>query len=391
MGKFDHIPELLGSDNFPSWRRAVELVLAGEGLWNHCSSSTDPLDVAEFASTIPVPVVPATPTAAETASMREWIKEDAQTKAIIGRRLSPIVQNMLGEKLMAHQQWELFSKRLKDADHAARYLGVFKNGRCRFAEMGISMIEEEAIFMFLHRLPDTPQWVVFCSLTMNASYKIIPSSTTTPATSPRLTFEEVTTSFTEEANHQTGKLKLQARPGSEYANAAANFSQRSNEQCNDQRVVNQATGVQIHRHNPKGVPCKNPVCNGLPRSLTHDQDHCLQPGGGMEGKAPWNQCGERRGGKKKDVSAAATEPKAPPTPASTSTPMETASLAISNTHHQDWSCATIQEIESITASMPQTVNMACIASQTLSTILDSGTTSTLIMDRKFFWTYNTNT
>lgn len=189
-------------------------------------------------------------------------------------------------------------------------------------------------------------------------------------------------SFTEEANCEKGKLKLQACPGSEYSNAAGNFSQ----QPADQHAVNPATGVQIHKYNPKGVPCENPTCNSLPRSLTHNRDHCLQPSGRMEGKAPWNQCGERGGNKKRDVAAAAaTEPKPPAYSSTLSSSMETAALT---THHHDWSCTTVKELSP--ESMPKPEDLVCIASQTLSTILDSGTMSTLIMDKKFFWTYNTS-
>jgi len=221
MGKFDHITELTGSDNFPSWRRAVELALAKEGLWNHCSSGTDPSNVAEYASAMPAPATAGQPTPAELVLIKEWIKEDAQTKAIVGRRLSPVVQNMLGEKLMAHQQWDtrlkhfarlnvtsqfelhtqLFSKKLKDAEDASRYLGVFENGRRRFAEMGVTFTDEESIWMLLNGLPDTPQWVIFRSLTM-AHYKQPSTSTSTSPSTATLTFEEVITSFTEEANRQ---------------------------------------------------------------------------------------------------------------------------------------------------------------------------------------------
>jgi hypothetical protein len=111
MGKYDHIVELTGTDIYPSWRRAVELALAGEGLWNHCSSGSNPNDVAEFASVLPTAVTAGQPMSAELTTMKEWVKEDAQAKAIIGRRLSPIVQNMLGEKLTARQQWDALSKR----------------------------------------------------------------------------------------------------------------------------------------------------------------------------------------------------------------------------------------------------------------------------------------
>ncbi|KAG1796043.1 uncharacterized protein HD556DRAFT_1234860 [Suillus plorans] len=110
MGKYDHIIELTGTDIYPSWQRAVELALAGEGLWNHCSDGTDPNDIAEYTSVMPKVTTPGQPTATELASIKEWVKEDAQAKAIISRCLSSIVQNMLGEKLMAHQQWDALLK-----------------------------------------------------------------------------------------------------------------------------------------------------------------------------------------------------------------------------------------------------------------------------------------
>jgi hypothetical protein len=317
MGKFDHISELTGSDTYPSWRRAVKLVLVEKGLWNHCSEGTDPTDVAEFASAMPTAATAGQPTPAELTLMKEWIKEDAQAKVIIWRRLSPVVQNILGEKLTARQQWETLSKhfshldvtsqfdlrtqlldeRLKDADDAPRYLDIFKNGRRRFAEMGLTFTDEEAIWMFLHGLPDTPQWVVFRNLTM-MQYRTpsAPPVTTSPATarSPALTFEEVVSSFTKEASRQRGQQKLQpGGPGSKYANALSIPS--------TERKVNPVTRIRVHRNNPKGVACENPLCSGLPRSLTHDKEHCMQQGGGMEGKSPWGQRGGRGAGKKKDV------------------------------------------------------------------------------------------
>jgi hypothetical protein len=155
MGKFNHIEELHGADSYPSWRRAIRLALAGEGLWNHCSSGTKPNDIAEYASTMPTPAAISAPTPDELKSMREWIKEGAQAKAIIGRKLSAVVQNMLDESLTACEQWEmlrkrfarldvtsqfelrsqLFTERLKDAEDVSRYLGVIENGCRRFAEM----------------------------------------------------------------------------------------------------------------------------------------------------------------------------------------------------------------------------------------------------------------
>ncbi|KIK45147.1 hypothetical protein CY34DRAFT_22655 [Suillus luteus UH-Slu-Lm8-n1] len=148
MGKYDHITELSGAETYPSWRRAIMLVLASEGLWNHCSEGIDPNNYEEFASVMPSPVAPGAPTSTERTSILEWIKEDAQTKAIISQRLSPVIQNMLGEKVTARQQWQtlhkrfarlditsqfelrdqLFSEKLKDTSDASRYLSVFENG-----------------------------------------------------------------------------------------------------------------------------------------------------------------------------------------------------------------------------------------------------------------------
>ncbi|KIK35816.1 hypothetical protein CY34DRAFT_65220, partial [Suillus luteus UH-Slu-Lm8-n1] len=131
------------------------------------------------------------------------------------------------------------------------------------------------------------------------------------------------------------------------------------------------------------VPCENPACIGLPRSMMHDREHCMQPGGGMESKAPW---GTQRGGKKKDVAASATESKP-----STSTPPAytpnnaTETSALATAHTRDWSCAVIEEVDP--SCVPSSEDITCIAGQTLSTILDSGTTSTLITSRQHFWTY----
>ncbi|KAG2755131.1 hypothetical protein P692DRAFT_20704797, partial [Suillus brevipes Sb2] len=232
--------------------------------------------------------------------------------------------------------------------------------------------------MFLHGLPETPQWVVFRSLTM-MHYRT--PSTSTSSAPPTLTFEEVVSSFTEEANRQRGQQKLQpGGPGSEYANALSIPS--------TERKVNPTTGVRIHKHNPKGLACENPLCSGLPRSLTHDKDHCMQQGGGMEGKSPWVQRDRSTKRKEKDVSAVATESKpAVPTPSPKSSSSTTETSAFASSHHRDWSCAVIEDFDA--ESMPSEDDMACIASNALSSILDSGTTSTLITDRSYFWTYHT--
>jgi hypothetical protein len=398
MGKLDHIIELTGADTYSSWRRSVRLALAGKGLWNHCSMGTDPNDFAEYASTFPVAVAAGKPTDDERKCMKEWIKEDAQAKAIIGRKLSPVVQNMLDEALSAREQWDvlaqrfsrldvtsqfelhsqLFSERLKDAEDAPRYLGVLENGQRRFAEMGVVFTDKEAIFMLLNGFPETPQWIIFRGLTIGmyaSSSAPVPStsSTTSPPAPPKITFQAIATSFSEEANRQRSQLKM-AKPGSEYANAASG-SHTPGELRN-----NPANGIRIHKYNPKGVPCDNPVCAGLPRSLTHDREHCLQPGGGAEGtKSSWGRKPSKANLSKKDVAASATESKPDA--------QQTSSTSNESTSRRELACATITEISSGDSTMSKD-NLACIARQALSTILDSGATSTLITDQNVFWTYS---
>jgi len=137
--------------------------------------------------------------------------------------------------------------------------------------------------------------------------------------------------------------------------------------------VNAKTSVRIHKNNPKGIPYENPVCVGLPRSLTHDREHCMQPGGGMEGKTPW-----ARNKRQKEVAAAADA--SPSTTSSSTTPA-------GNSDRKELACAIIEEL-SDDKFLPSNEDISCIAGQTLSTILDSGTTSTLIMNCDFFWSYS---
>jgi hypothetical protein len=123
--------------------------------------------------------------------------------------------------------------------------------------MQITFMEKEANFMLLNGLPDTPQWIVFCSLTISlynsvnaAATTTSPSTTTSPASS-KVTFNQVATLFTTETNHWCGQLK-KAHPGSEYMNTASATP--------DQKRTYPTTGVYMHKHNSKGVPCRNPVC-----------------------------------------------------------------------------------------------------------------------------------
>lgn len=393
MGKYDYIIELSGADDYPSWRHAVTLALQGDGLWNHCSIGTDPNNYAELASVMPSPAIAGSPTDVEKQSMITWIKEDAQAKGIICRKLSAIIQGLLSENWTAREQWntlathfgrldvtsqfklraQLFAEKLKDPDDAPRYISTFENARRRFAEMAVVVTKDEMVFLLLHGLPLSPEWLIFKCMTMNLYSTLTPSSSST--TTKKMTFANIVTSLSEEANRLRGELKLNG-PGSEYANAT---SFRASE-----AKTNLKTGIRIHKANPKGISCDNPVCTGLLRSLTHDRKHCFQSGGGMEGQGGVRNRERKPGSRKPEVAAAAnstdTSPSSPITPS-------VSNAAVSN----ELSCAMIEEFPLEPESSPTFDDIACIAQQTLSTILDSGTTSNLIMDRSYFWTYSEST
>ena len=163
------------------------LALKGERLWNHCSNSSDPLDLAELAIDKPTLADPATVTDAEKEKILDWLAKDAQAKALVNRKISTVIANQLNENQTARTQWDILSEcysrndilsqyelcarvhseKLKDADDASRYLGIFEDARCRFIQMGITYSNDEAIFDLLQGLPDRVEWQIFKEFTMN--------------------------------------------------------------------------------------------------------------------------------------------------------------------------------------------------------------------------------
>ena len=372
MGKYDHICELTGAENYAQWRRQVTLALKGERLWNHCSSGTDPKDFTEVATTKPEPKDPAAVTDTEKEKILDWLAKDAQAKALIDRKILSVIANQLNESQMVREQWEILSKRylrtdllsqyelrahvrsekLKDADDAPRYLGIFEDARRRFIQMGVSYSNDEAIFDLLQGLPDGVEWQIFKEFTLNrmsTSLATTPASTTSPAP---LTFDDVAKLFTEKANAIIRRRKL-AGPGSEYVNIAVVQGVRSNIK------INPATGLRMHRNNPMGVKCTNPLCTNLPRADNHDHAHCYWPGGGMESKAPaWI----RNKGKKPETAVVAmTTPSNPPP--------STSNNVQASEYRRELSCAAIIELSDPTPF--------------ISTLLDSGTTSHIVTSRKY--------
>lgn len=56
MEKYNHINELMGSENYSQWHCQMMLALQGKHLWPHCSDGSDPKDLANLASPIPKPI-----------------------------------------------------------------------------------------------------------------------------------------------------------------------------------------------------------------------------------------------------------------------------------------------------------------------------------------------
>ncbi|KAG1853666.1 hypothetical protein F4604DRAFT_1933076 [Suillus subluteus] len=342
MGKYDHIVELTSTDEYPSWRRGVVLALKGEGLWNHCSTGTDPNNFAEYASVMPTAANPGTPTAAEKQAIIDWVKEDAQTKGIIYESSTARQQ---WDVLAMHFGWldissqfelraQLFAEKLKDADDVSCYISVFEHARRCFAEMAITFTDGEAVFLLLQGLLQTPEWIIFKCMTMtsysNLSSSLLvsaPSSSTVVA-APQMTFLSIAASLSEEANRIRTERKLSG-PGSEYSNAVSDPK------------ANQKIGA----------------CHAHSRTIVIT---AFSP------EEEWRPF-------KKDIAAAATsdaaKTKTPPSPTQSDSEL---------------ACAIIEEILDDSDSLPSVEDIACIVRQTMSTILNSGTTSTLITDQEFF-------
>ncbi|KAG1836756.1 hypothetical protein DFJ58DRAFT_846792 [Suillus subalutaceus] len=134
--------------------------------------------------------------------------------------------------------------------------------------------------------------------------------------------------------------------------------------------INTITGLHKHKHNPQGIFCTTPGCN----KGDHDHDHCYGKGGGMEGQAPW-MCNKKEKTEKETVSAAIATAPTPPTPAIAAI----VTSATLTSLYTDVSFASIAEISD---------EVSCAVSLPFSTILDSGTTVTLVKDQKFFHTYS---
>ena len=173
MGKYNHISELTGAENYPQWSWQMILVLQGKRLWPHCSNGTDPTDFANYASTKPVPKDLNTITTTEQESILNWLAKNAQAKALINRKISITITTLLNVSQSAWEQWEILSshyscndlllqyelrkhihiEKLKDVEDITHYIGIFEDARCCFTQMGVIYTTKESIFDLLQDLP----------------------------------------------------------------------------------------------------------------------------------------------------------------------------------------------------------------------------------------------
>lgn len=389
MGKFDHIPELLGTENYVGWSTKMQYALACEDLWCHINTNPDPTDLLGVPSFIPDPADPNNITPAERTAMREWLLSDIKAKDLITRRLSASVGALVSRAhtVSARDAWRTLAEhfnrtdtsaqyqlrqrldalRMKDSADATNYVGQHAVLRERLRDSGAAMRDGDAIYSLLIGLPHTPIWQQFRAMLEQRMHDEV--MTALPGTVSAFTVDSCVSRITAEAaRHVHSHSITNARPGSEYANATSSSAAPSN--------VNSITGLRKHRHNPDGIFCTTPGCN----KGDHDHAHCYGKGGGMEGQAPWMRNRKREDAKDKTAVAAAATTVAPPTSSSVPAPVIAAAATDISSLMHDLSFASIAEIPD---------EVACAANLPFTTILDSGTTVTLVKDRRFFHTYST--
>ncbi|KIK31542.1 hypothetical protein CY34DRAFT_36099, partial [Suillus luteus UH-Slu-Lm8-n1] len=267
-----------------------------------------------------------------------------------------------------HLRQRIDALRMKDSADANNYVGQHAVLRERLSDCGAPLRDSDAIYSVLIGLPQTPIWQQFKSMLEQRMHdEVMTSTSNTPST---FTIESCVARITSEAaRHVHAQAIHSSRPGSEYANATATTNSSSG--------TNPITGLRKHRFNPDEVFGTTPGCN----KGDHDHPHCYQKGGGMEGQAPWMR--NRKDDKAKDkettnVAAAATA-KTPVPPPAAAPVIAAAATDISSLMH-DLSFASIAEFQD---------EVSCNVTLPFETILDSGTTVTLVKDRKFFHTYST--
>ena len=381
--KIDAIPILAGASNYPEWEQQIKRFLQSEDLYSHIEGDENNPNAAWPASY--PPVLADNPTAARRAEFRTWWKEDARAMLIIERRITQVQLGLLPStpettardcwnkirdlygRLDVHAQFALMDKvsalRLKDHSDCDRYLSEFSLARAQFAKMGVDYTELQAVHALIKGLPTHGSWTSFTQITNTFVGEWVRSEARKAPEdreNENALWENLVSRLTQECLHlSTLTMRSQPKksgPGSEYAGYSSNIIIRKS------------------RQNPNGVKCMN--CGGI----SHDFDHCFSPNGGMAGmrESFQNKTGQfaqtARTAKKSDTA-----------------PVVAALLSeIGNVLHVDpedprcpgdYSFASIENVLT-----PE--EFACVINTDLSSLLDSGASSHIIRDFKYFWTYD---
>ncbi|KAF9227041.1 hypothetical protein BS17DRAFT_860915 [Gyrodon lividus] len=340
-------------DNYHTWRIDMKYTLAAEDLWYHISTETNLTDPLNLASFKPVPTDPKSPTEAETTAIRKWL-----------------VDNL---------------------EQYGNSLDVITGGK---TSMGANFSKEESVFQLLTGLPLSSEWRLFKlqieqhlhdadSRTVITSALGARASISTTFQHNAMTFNSCSTRICGEASCQLNKKALNG-PGSEYAHMASMGAIISSK-------TNPITGLCKHAKNPQGIFCTTPICSANHHG-DHNHAHCFSSGGGMEGQAPWQKKKKRDGASSSGTpTPAASGTSTPITPPAHLPAMSATAVASSFVMPEgaqsflgDLSCASIVPFE---AGGPSSELAAHIHSA-LSTILDSGMTTTLVCNWAHFWSFS---
>jgi hypothetical protein len=200
MGKYDHIPELLGSENYIGWSTKMQYALACEDLWCHVNTTVDPADLLGTPSFIPVPADPANITTTECTTMCEWLLTDMKAKDLITRRLSSSVGSLVSRShtISAQKAWQTLAEHfnrtdtsaqyqlrqrldtlcMKDSADATNFVGQHAVLHERLHDSGAPLRDSDTIYSLLIGLPQMLIWQQFKSMLEQCMHDEIMSATT---------------------------------------------------------------------------------------------------------------------------------------------------------------------------------------------------------------------